>query len=106
VVTLQSIKDKCLVRLWDFEIAETASISEIKLSHRSLHTEPRQLRVHLNIDTFVGLDANNKFIAGDVLEDTAGDVLKLDSYFSLLLVQSYLEGVISGGPEITHYGGF
>jgi len=102
VVTLQSIEDKCLVCLWDFEITETASISEIKLSDRSLHTESRQLRVHLNIDTLVGLDANNKLIAGDVFEDTAGDVLELDSYFGLLLVQSYLEGYISGGSEITH----
>ena len=93
MVALQCIEDECLVRLWDFEITETASIGKIKFSDRGLHTESRQLGVHLNIDTLVGLDANNKLIAGDVLEDTAGDVLELDSYFGLLLVQSYLKEV-------------
>ena len=97
MVALQSIEDERLVCLWDFEITETASIGKIKLSDRSLHTESRQLRVHLNIDTLVGLDANNELIAGDVLEDTAGDVLELDSYFGLLLVQSYLKGVYQWG---------
>lgn len=88
LVALQAVEDKRLVCLRDFEVGESSSIGEIQLGNNSLHAETRQLRVHLDIDTLIGLNAHNKLVSGNVLKDTRCDVLELDSNLGLLLIES------------------
>lgn len=88
VVTLQRIQDQRLVCFGDLQIGESPSVREIELSDDSLHAETRQLRVHLNIDTLVGLHADDQLISWDVLEDARGHVLELNANLCLLLVES------------------
>lgn len=91
MVTLQSIQDQSLIRLGDLEITEATPIGKIKLSHGRLHTKTRKLGVHLDVDTLVGLDADDKLITRNVLENSAGNILELNSNFRLLFIQSFLE---------------
>ena len=88
VVSLESVKNERLVRLGDLEVAESAAVGEVKLGDGSLHAKARQLRVHLDVDALVGLDADDELVAGNILEDSAGDILELDANLRLLLVES------------------
>lgn len=88
VVSLQGIQDQGLVSLWDLEVGEAAAVGEIELGDNGLHAQTWKLRVHLDVDRLVWLDAHNKLVTWDVLEDTGGNILELDADLSLLLVQS------------------
>lgn len=76
MVALEGIEDKRFVGLGDLEVGEAAAVGEVEFGHDGLHAETRLLGVHLDVDGFVGLDADDDFVAGDVLEDTGGDVLE------------------------------
>lgn len=93
VVPLERIEDQRLVGLWDLQIREAAAVSQVKLSHNSLHRQTRELGIHLDVDGLVGLDTDNKLISGNVLEDTRSDILELDTDLSLLLVEGYAMSV-------------
>lgn len=87
VVTLESIQDERLVGLGDLQIGEATAVGEIKLGDHGLHGQTRQLRVHLDVNRFVGLDTDDQLVAGDVLEDSGGHILELNTNLGLLLVQ-------------------
>jgi len=77
VVALEGIEDKGLVGLGDLEVGETAAVCEVELGHDSLHAETGLLGVHLDVDGLVGLNTDDDFVAGNVLEDARGDVLRI-----------------------------
>ena len=87
MVALQAVKDERLVGLGDLEVREPSPIGKIELGNHRLHAEAGKLRVHLNVDTLVGLNAHNKLIARNVLEDARRNILELDADLSLLLVK-------------------
>lgn len=88
MVSLQGIQDQGLVGLGDPEVREATAIREVKFRHNRLHGQAGQLRVHLNVHALVGLHANDKLIAGDVLEDARCHVTELDTNLRLLFVES------------------
>lgn len=88
VITLQGVKDEGFIRLWDLEVGEAAAVGQVELSDNGLHAQARELRVHLDVHTLVGLDAHDELVPRDVLEDARGDILELDSDLGLLLVES------------------
>jgi len=77
VVALEGIEDERFVCLGDLEVRESAAVGKVELSHDCLHAEARLLGVHLDIDGFVGLDADDDLVARNVLEDTGGNVLEM-----------------------------
>jgi hypothetical protein len=87
VVTLQGVENKRFVGLGNLQVREAAAVGEIQLGNHGLHAQARELRVHLNVHALVGLDADNKLVAGNVLENARGDVLELDTDLGLLLVE-------------------
>ena len=87
VVSLERVEDERLVRLGDLEVGEAAAVREVQLRDDGLHAEAGQLRVHLEVDALVGLDADDELVPGDVLEDARGDVLELDADLHLGLVE-------------------
>lgn len=87
VVALESIEDKRFVGLGDLQVGEAAAVGKVELGDNSLHGKTRKLGVHLDVDRLVGLDSDNKFISGDVLEDSRSDILELNTDFGLLLVE-------------------
>jgi hypothetical protein len=89
VVTLKGIEDERLVGLGDLEVRETTAVGEIQLGNHGLHAQARELRVHLDVHTLVGLNADDKLVAGNVLEDTRGNVLELNADLGLLLVEGF-----------------
>lgn len=89
VVALEGVQDQGLVGLGDLEVGEAAAVSQVQLGHHRLHGQTRQLGVHLDVDGLVGLDTDNQLVAGNVLEDTRGNVLELDADFGLLLVEGW-----------------
>lgn len=89
VVTLQGVKNERLVGLGNLQIGEAAAVSQVELSNDSLHAQAGELRVHLDVDTLVGLDTDDQLVARDVLENARGDILELDADLGLLFVQSF-----------------
>lgn len=90
VVTLQCVKDQRLVGLGDLEVGEATAVGEIELGNDGLHGETGELGVHLDVDRLVGLDTDDQFVAGDVLEDTGCDVTELNADLSLLFVEGWM----------------
>lgn len=88
VVSLEGIQDERFICLRDLEVGESAAVGQIELGNDGLGAQARKLRVHLDVDTLVGLDSHDKFISWDILEDTRCDVLELDSDLRLLLIKS------------------
>jgi len=93
VIALEGIQDQGLVGLGDLEVGEAAAVGQVQLGHHRLHGQTGQLRVHLNVDGLVGLDTDDQLVTRDILEDTRGDVLELDTDLGLLLVQG-CQGVL------------
>lgn len=87
VVALQCVEDESLVGLGDLEVAEATAVGEVELGDGRLHAQAGELGVHLDVDGFVGLDADDELVAGNVFEYAGGDVLELDADFGLLLVE-------------------
>ena len=87
VVALERVKNERLVGLGDLQVGEPPSVGEIQLGDNRLHAETRQLGVHLNVHTLVGLDSNHELVSRNVLEDTRGNILELDADLCLLLVE-------------------
>jgi hypothetical protein len=87
VVALESVKDKGLVGFGDLQVGEAAAVREVQLGHDSLHGKTRKLGVHFDVDGLVGLHSDDKLVSGNVLEDSRGDVLELDTDFGFLLVE-------------------
>lgn len=90
MVALQGIQDQSFIRLRDLEITEPTPVGKIELSHGRLHAKTWKFGVHLDVDTLVGLDADNKLITRNVLENSAGNILELNSNLRLLFIQSFL----------------
>lgn len=88
VVSLERVKDERFVGLGDLQVREAAAVGEVKLGDNSLHAQAGELRVHLNVNTLVGLHTNDKLVAWNVLENARGDILELDANLGLLLVKS------------------
>ena len=87
MVALEGVEDQGLVGFGDLDVGEAAAVGEVEFGGDGVHAEPRQFRVHLDVDGFVGLDADDEFVAGDVFEDARGDVAELDADFGLLFVE-------------------
>lgn len=87
VVAFQRVEDERLVGFRDLEVRKAAAVGKVELGDNGLHTQARQFRVHLDIDRFVGLHADDELVARNVLEDAGCDILELDTNFGLLLVQ-------------------
>jgi len=89
VIALEGIQDERFVGLWDFEVRKAATVRQIELGHYGLHAQAGQLRIHLDVDRFVGLDSDDELVARDVFEDAGCDVLELDADFGLLFIEGY-----------------
>ena len=87
VVSLESIQYQGFVGFGDLEVGESTTVGEIQLSNHGLHGKSRKFRVHLDVDRLVGLDTDDKLVAGDILEDAGSDVLELNTDFGLLFVE-------------------
>lgn len=87
MITLQAVENERLVRLGDLEVGEASPVGEVELGDDGLHAQAGELRVHLDIDTLVGLNAHDELVARNVLENARCNVLELHADFSLLLVQ-------------------
>ena len=87
VVALEAVEDQRLVRFRNLEVRESSSVGEVELRDNGLHAEAWQLGVHLDVDTLIGLDAHNKLVPRNVLEDTGCDILELNPYLGFLLVE-------------------
>ena len=87
VITLESIKDQCLVGLWDLGIGESVLVCQVELGRDSTCLESWNLRVHLHVDGLVGLNSEDKLVTANVVEDTSSDILELDSDLYLGLVE-------------------
>ena len=87
MIALQAVKNERLVGLRDLEVGEASSVGQVKLSDDSLHAQAGKLGVHFDVDTFVGLNAHDQLVAGDVLENARCNILELHADLGLLLVQ-------------------
>jgi len=87
VVALESIQDQRLVSLGNLKVGESPAVGKIKLGNHSLHAETGQLRVHLDVHGFVGLDAEDELVTWDVLENARGYILELDANLDLGLIE-------------------
>ncbi len=87
MVALQAVQDERLVRLRNLQVGKPSAVGEVELGDDRLHAEAWQLRVHLDIDALVGMDAHHELVTRDVLKDARRHILELDSDLRLLLVQ-------------------
>ena len=79
VITLESVKDQCLVGLWDLGIGESVLVCQVELSGDGTCLETWNLGVHLHVYGLVGLNSEDKLVTANVVEDTSSDILELNS---------------------------
>jgi hypothetical protein len=65
-----------------------AELADEDLRGCGAHCQAWEFGVHFHVHCFIGLDADDEFVAWDVLENTTCDIIKLDSNFSFLFVES------------------
>lgn len=87
VISLQRIEDQSFIRLWDLCVREAPLVRQVHLSRHRPSVETRSFGVELQVDRLGGLEADDKLVAGNVLEDALGDVLELDADFDFGFVQ-------------------
>ena len=87
MVALQGVEDQRFVSFGDLEIGESTAVSQVELGHYGLHTQARELGVHFDVDGLVGLNPDDEFVAGNVLEDAGCDISELDADFGFLLIK-------------------
>jgi hypothetical protein len=101
MIPLERIEYKCLVRLGDMQIRETAFVRQIQLPTSesvivggvsdlgggSTHGETGQFGIHFHVHRLIRLNPNHKFITRDILENPRRNIIKLDSNLRFLLVQ-------------------
>jgi hypothetical protein len=89
MISLDGIENQAFVCFGDLEVRETSPVREIKFSLDGLHAQAGELRVHLDVDRFIGLDTDNEFVAWNILEDARCDIFELNADLGLLLVESW-----------------
>jgi hypothetical protein len=89
VIALKRIEDEGLIRLRDMRVCEAPLVRQVHLSRDRACVQAGRLRVELQVNGLGGLDTDDELVAGDVLEDTLGDILVLDTDLNLGLVQSW-----------------
>lgn len=87
MIALESIEDEGLVRLGDLRLRESPLVRQVHLGWERTSVETGSLGVELEVNGLRGLDAEDKLVAGDVLEDTLGDILELYADLDLRFVQ-------------------
>ena len=88
MVTLESIENQALIRFRDLRIRKPPLIGQVHLSWDRTGVQSRCLRVQLEVNGFRRLNTHNEFISGNILEDTLGDILELNTDLDLGLVDS------------------
>ena len=66
MVTFEHIRNQSLVSLG----GDAAAVGQVKFCCNGLHSQIRQLRVHLDVHRFVWLHSNDKLDTRGVFEDT------------------------------------
>lgn len=87
VIPLQGVEDQRFVGFRDFDVGETTSVGQVQFRGDCLHAQTGQLRVHLDVDGLVWLDADDELVPRDVLKYARRDVPELDSDLRFLLIQ-------------------
>ena len=88
MIALHGIQNQAFISFWDLQVGKAPSVGEIELCDYRLHAQAGELGVHLDVYGFVGLNADDQFVAGNVLEDARRHILELDADFGLLFVES------------------
>ena len=88
MIALECVEDERLVCLWDLRLGESLLIGHVELHRDGTCGEARQFRVHLHPDRFRRLDAEDKLIATDIVEDPLDGVFILNPDLDLAFVQS------------------
>lgn len=87
MVALEGVEDEALVRLRDELVGEPPLVREVHLDRHRVRVQPGRLRVELEVDGLAGLDADDKLVARDILENALRDVLVLYPDLYLCLVE-------------------
>ena len=87
MIAAKRIEDEGLVRLGDLDLRKAPLVREVHLRWDRARVQTRCLRVDLEVDGLGGLNADNKLVTGDVLENALRDVLELDPDLNLRLVE-------------------
>ena len=86
VVAVECVEDERLVRLRDLVVREPSLVRQVHVGRQRARVQAGHLGVHLEVHGLGRLDAQDEFVARDVLEDALRDVLELDSHFHFGLV--------------------
>lgn len=87
VVTFQGVQNKRFISLGDLCIGESSLVRQIHLRRHSTGVQAGGFGVQFEVHGLGGLDADDQFVAGDVLEDALCDVFELDADFDFGFVQ-------------------
>ena len=88
MITLESIENQTLIRFRDLRIRKPPLVGQVHLSWDRTGVQSRCLRVQLEVNGFRRLNTHNEFISGNILEDTLGDILELNTDLDLGLIDS------------------
>jgi hypothetical protein len=88
-VSLESIKDQCLIGFGDLCIRRASHVGQVHLGRHYPSGKTGSLDVKPEVHSFERLDTNDKFISEDILENTLGNILELDTNFDIGLIESY-----------------
>ena len=89
VVALEGVQDQSLVSLGDLCFGEPALVSQVQLGGDRPRDQAGRLGVELHVDGLGGLNSDDELVSGNVVEDTGGDVLVLNSNLHLGFVEGY-----------------
>ena len=88
MVTLESIENQTLVRFRDLRIRKPPLVGQVHLSWDRTGVQSWCLGVQLEVNGFRRLNTHDEFISGNILEDTLGDILELNTDLDLGLIDS------------------
>lgn len=91
LVALEAIQDQCFVCLGNPLIRKPPLVGQIHFSGHRPAIQAWCLGIKLQINGFGWLNTENKFVAGNIFEDTLCNVLELHADFDLCLVEGYKE---------------
>ena len=88
MITLQRVENQTVVRLGNLGLCEPLLVRQVHLRGDSSGVQSRRLSVEFQVYRFRGLDTDDEFVPGDILEDTLGNIFELNSDLYLGFIES------------------
>ena len=89
LIALDHIKEKTFVGFGKTTVLEARGIVQVQLGLLCAQGHARGFHLNLHVGGFVGLNANDQFIACGLFKQLTGHIIELQSHFGLAFIQCF-----------------